>query len=83
MARAKLPPRPQPIDIRKRERLCTLRKGDHQIMLEKRIVAGYGEELILSINAHCRRMRVFTVMAQLRAALEQKVATLEERGWQP
>jgi hypothetical protein len=42
MARAKLPPRPQPIDIRKRERLCTLRKGDHQIMLEKRIVAGYG-----------------------------------------
>ena len=38
--RAKQPPRPQPIEIRKRERLCTLRKGEHQITLEKRIVAG-------------------------------------------
>jgi hypothetical protein len=27
--RAKLPPRPQPIEIRKRELLATLRKGDH------------------------------------------------------
>jgi hypothetical protein len=41
--RAKLPPRPQPIEIRKRERLCTLRKGEHEIMLEKRDVPAIGE----------------------------------------
>jgi hypothetical protein len=80
--RAKQPPRPQPIEIRRRERLCTLRKGEHAATLEKRLVYGVGEELILSINAHWRRMRVFTVVSQLRAALEQTIATLEERGWQ-
>ena len=36
--RAKLPPRPQLIEIRKRETICTLRKGQHQITLEKRDV---------------------------------------------
>jgi len=34
--RAKRRPRPQPIEIRKRERLCTRRKGEHQITLENR-----------------------------------------------
>jgi hypothetical protein len=37
-ARAKLPPRPQPIEIRKRERLGMVRKGEHQINLEQRTV---------------------------------------------
>jgi hypothetical protein len=50
-ARAKLPPRPQPIEIRKRELLCTLRKDTHAVTLEKRPVFGVGEELILSVNA--------------------------------
>ena len=58
-ARAKLPPRPTPIEIRTRERLCTLRKGAHDITLEKRPVCGVGEELILSVNEPWRRMRVF------------------------
>jgi hypothetical protein len=34
--RAKLPPRPQPIEIRKRELLATLRKGEHAVTLERR-----------------------------------------------
>jgi hypothetical protein len=50
--RAKLPPRPQPIEIRKRETICTLRKGEDQITLEKRDVPAMGEELILSVNGH-------------------------------
>jgi hypothetical protein len=37
-ARAKLPPRPQPIEIRKRETIYTLCKGEHEITLEKRDV---------------------------------------------
>jgi hypothetical protein len=67
--RAKLPPRPQPIEIRKRELLATLRKGGHEVTLEKRPVYGVvdtfggalaiGEELILSVNAQWRRMRIF------------------------
>jgi hypothetical protein len=52
--RAKLPPRPQPIEIRTRERLCTVRKGQHQITLEKRDVPTMGEELILSVNSEWR-----------------------------
>ena len=58
--RAKLPPRPQPIEIRKRELLATLRKGNHAVTLEKRGVYGVvdayggalaiGDELILSVN---------------------------------
>jgi hypothetical protein len=35
---AKLPPRPQPIEIRKRERLYELHKDAHEITLEKRPV---------------------------------------------
>jgi hypothetical protein len=35
---------PQPIAIRTRERLCTLRKGEHRVTLEKRPVFGVGEE---------------------------------------
>jgi hypothetical protein len=49
--RAKQPPRPQPIEIRKQERLCTLRKGEHMIELEKRAVFGVGEEMIPSVNS--------------------------------
>jgi hypothetical protein len=36
--RAKQPPRPQQIEIRKCERLCTLRKDAHLVTLEKRPV---------------------------------------------
>ena len=46
-SRATLPPRPQPIEVRKREKVCTLRKGEHRVALEKRPVFGVGEELIL------------------------------------
>jgi hypothetical protein len=57
--RAKLPPRPQPIEIRKRETICTLCNHQHQATLETRVVHGVGQELIFSINGHWRRMRVF------------------------
>jgi hypothetical protein len=60
--RAKLPQRQPLIEIRKRERLCTLRKGQHQITLEKRDVPTMGEELILSVNSEWRRMRVFRLI---------------------
>jgi hypothetical protein len=42
-ARAHQPVRRQPIETRKRERLCTLRKGQHQITLEKRDVPTMGD----------------------------------------
>ena len=42
-SRAKLPPRPQPIEIRKRELLATLRKGEHAVTLEKRPVYGVAD----------------------------------------
>jgi hypothetical protein len=45
--------------MRKRERLCTLRKGEHQITLDRRDVPAMGEELIFSVNESWRRMRVF------------------------
>jgi hypothetical protein len=61
--RAKLPPRPQPIEIRKREPLCMLRKGEHAITLEKRPVRGVGDELIFSVNGYWRRMSVQRVWA--------------------
>jgi hypothetical protein len=48
----------QLIESRKRELLCTRRKDTHAVTLEKRPVHGVGEELILSVNAHCRRTRV-------------------------
>jgi hypothetical protein len=81
--RAKLPPRPQPIEIRKRERLCTLRKGEHEIILEKCDVPAIGEELILSVNARWRRMRVFRLQDEplLGSAVAETVAWLEARGW--
>jgi hypothetical protein len=80
-SRAKLPPRPQPIEIRKGERLCTLRKGEHQITLEKRAVPTMGEELILSVNSGWRRMRVFRFLPLLAAAVAATVTRLEMRGW--
>ena len=80
--RAKLTPRPQPIEIRKRERLCTLRKGEHEITLEKRTVPATGEELILSVNAEWRRMRVFrTQDAMLSTSVAETVKKLEALGW--
>jgi hypothetical protein len=48
--RAKTPPRPRLVEIRKRERLFMLRKGAHEITLEKRDVRAMGDELISSVN---------------------------------
>jgi hypothetical protein len=80
--RAKLPPRPQPIEIRKRERLCTLRKDQHEATLETRMVHGVGEELIFSVNGHWRRMRVFQPQGPpLSTAVAETVTRLEARGW--
>jgi hypothetical protein len=80
-SRAHIPPRPQPIEIRKRELLATLRKGEHAIALEKRPVYGVGEELILSVNAHWRRMRVFKFHGPLLTmALMHTISILEGRG---
>jgi hypothetical protein len=80
--RATLPPRPQPIEIRKRELLCTLRKGGYQIDLEKRDVPTMGEELILSINGEWRRMRVFQRQGPpMSAAVAETVTRLETKGW--
>jgi hypothetical protein len=80
--RAKLPPRPQPIEIRKRETICTLHRGEHQITLEKRTVPTMGEELILSVNAEWRRMRVFRLTGQLlSAAVAETMTKVVARGW--
>jgi hypothetical protein len=80
--RAKQQPRPQPIEIRKRELLYTLRRHTHQITLEKRDVPAMGEELILSVNGHWRRMRVFrSDGALLMSAVMKTVSRLELRGW--
>jgi hypothetical protein len=80
--RAKLPPRPQPIEIRQRERLCTLRKGDRAVTLEKRAVYSVGEELILSVDGHWRRMRVFRPCGpRLGDALANTILLLQARGW--
>jgi len=39
--------------------VCTLRKHQHDATLQTRVVHGVGRELILSIDAEWRRMRVF------------------------
>jgi hypothetical protein len=53
------------------------------VTLEKRPVYGVGEELILSVNAHWRRMRVFKWHEPpLSTALATKIRVLEARGWQ-
>jgi hypothetical protein len=80
-ARAHEPARRQAIEIRKRECLCTLRKGEHQIDLEKRDVPRMGEELILSVNSEWRRMLVFRLLPLLAAAVAATVTRLEMRGW--
>ena len=77
--RAKLPPCPQPIEVRKHEPICTLRKDEHHVVLEKRDVPAMGEELILSVNGHWRQMRVFKPKA--REAVAEMVTRLEARGW--
>jgi hypothetical protein len=46
------------IEIRKRERLCTLRKGKRWITLERRGVPAVGEELIPSAE-HGIRIQTF------------------------
>ena len=52
-------------------------------MLDKRDVPAMGEELILSVNADWRRMRVFRIgKAPLSAAVAETVTRLEAaRGW--
>ena len=57
--RAKTPPQPETIPLRPRERVCTLRKDQHEATLETRVVHGVGRELILSIDGDWRRMRVY------------------------
>jgi hypothetical protein len=80
--RAKRPPRPQPIEIRKRERLYELHRDAHEITLEKRNVPAMGEELILSVNDSWRRMRVFRPGGPvLSTAVAEMVTRLEVRGW--
>jgi hypothetical protein len=81
--RAKTPPRPQPIEIRTRERPCMLRKGEYQINLEKRMVPSMGEELIFSVNGHWRRMRVFRQHAldMLTISVAATVKSLEAKEW--
>jgi hypothetical protein len=75
-------PRPQPIETRKRELLCTRRKDTHAVTLEKRPVHGVGGEMILSVNAHWRRMRVFRSGGPLLTlAVTETVARLGARGW--
>jgi hypothetical protein len=82
--RAKLPPRPQPIEIRKRERLFELHRDAHVITLEKRDVPAMGEELILSVRGQWRRMRVFRSGGTLlMLAAAETVARLEAQGWRP
>jgi hypothetical protein len=80
--RAKLPPRPPLLAIRRRERLYTLHRDAHEITLEKRDVPAMGEELILSVNNEWRRMRVFRSSRVLLAALTETVIRLSARGWQ-
>jgi len=79
--KAKRAPRPQPIEIRTRQRLCTLRKGEHQIKLEKRDVPTMGEELILRVNSEWRRMWVFRLLPLLAAAVAATVTRLERQDW--
>lgn len=82
--RAKQPPRSQPIEVRKRELLCTLHRDAHEITLEKRDVPAMGEELILSVNRHWRRMRVFKNDGQpIEAAIAETLARLSAQGWRP
>ena len=80
--KTKRPPRPQPIEIRTRQLFCTLRKGEHEIALEKRAVPAMGQELIFTVNGHWR-MRVFKPRGPLLSgAVAETVTKLEARGWQ-
>ena len=47
-ARAKTPPQPEKIPVRPRDRVCTLRKDQHEATLETRGVIGDWKELIFS-----------------------------------
>jgi hypothetical protein len=70
------------IEVRKHEPICTLRKDEHHVVLEKRDVPAMGEELILSVNGHWRGMRVFKPHGPvLRDAVAETVMRLEARGW--
>jgi hypothetical protein len=52
------------------------------VRLEKRPVFGVGKELILSVNAAWRRMRVFKSQGTLLSdAVAETVTRLEARGW--
>jgi len=81
-ARAHEPTRQQQsIEIRKHELLATLRKGEHAVTLEKRDVPVMGEKLILSVNGHWRRMRVFRDGAALAGTTKDTVTSFEAHGW--
>jgi hypothetical protein len=64
------------------KRLCMLRKGEHQVNLEQRMVPSMGEELIFSVNGHWRRMRVFRQHAldMLTISVAATVKSLEAKG---
>jgi hypothetical protein len=81
-ARAKTPPQPETVQVRPRERVCTLRKDQHEATLETRAVHGVGQELIFSVNGHWRRMRVFKEHGPLLSGTVSATMTnLKARGW--
>jgi len=83
-ARAKTPPQPETIPIRLRERVCTLRKDQHEATLETRVVHCVGQELIFSIDRSWLRMRVFKVHERegSSAAVQDTQARLVREGWE-
>ena len=82
--RAKTPPQPESIPVRPRERVCTLRKDQHEATLETRVVHCIGQELIFSVNGDWRRMRVFWAHEPeaLRAAVDDTHLWLVRDGWE-
>jgi len=82
--RAKTPPQPETIPVRPRDRVCTLRKDQHEATLETRIVRGVGQELIFSINGGWLRMKVFRAHEPeaLRAAVDGTQTWLVRDGWE-
>ena len=81
--RAKTPPRPQPIEIRKRERLCALVEGERES-------PSSGDRCSVSVRSYpfreraLRRMRVFkqNPLGMLTASVAATVSSLEAKGWQ-
>jgi hypothetical protein len=82
--RAKTPPQPETIPVRRRDRIYALRKNQHEATLETRIVHGVGQELILSIDGGWLRMRVFKAHEPegMRAAVRETQTLLVREGWE-